>query len=368
MAPHSEETPALEASSQRCRLKIKPSDPATTNGEHGVKEPDTISRDNKSNEDGSPGLDDIEDESNGVSGDANQETTEPPEAEAKPQPVKISEEEVGATSESKDIYGKKGEDGEYDWVDKYPEDIPEAAENDETAKFAVIVRKKKSKDSRKKLEADSLIVQSPWLRSALGEILKDYPGVACEIKRLIFHAPFKPFVHRWSNFLTYMARTDLDEKTSEHLKLLHSILLEEIGAEIKEFEDYVVNGVITYGALWMIFQPGSVITAAHKGPISGFEVVDSEYIETQCGHFLQVKADCVDWNGDYFGRATEKILLPAFKGTVKICSLKAVPLALCADRDQIKLSLVDRGKKFESLGGYCYKACKWHIKSSSQQC
>lgn len=110
-------------------------------------------------------------------------------------PVKIKDEEVGLISQSKDIYrSKKDDNGEFTWVDKYPEDVPEAAENDETARYAVIVRKKKSADSRKKLEAHSLIVQSPWLKTALAEILEGYPGVTCEIKRLTFEAPFAPFV------------------------------------------------------------------------------------------------------------------------------------------------------------------------------
>lgn len=105
---------------------------------------------------------------------------------------------VGSRSEAKHIYkGASDDDGNWTWVDKYPDDVEEAAENEETATYAVVVRNQKSNDSRKKLEAHSIIVQSPHIRAALAEIMADYPGVACELTRLEFEAPFKPFVHRW---------------------------------------------------------------------------------------------------------------------------------------------------------------------------
>lgn len=105
---------------------------------------------------------------------------------------------VGSVSEAKNIYkGPVDNDGNWTWSDKYPDGVEEAAENEETAKYAVVVRNQKSNDSRKKLEAHSIIVQSPQLKAALAEIMVDYPGVSCELSRLEFEAPFKPFVHRW---------------------------------------------------------------------------------------------------------------------------------------------------------------------------
>ena len=116
------------------------------------------------------------------------------DAEEKDKPKVI----VGSVSEAKNIYkGASDDDGNWTWVDKYPDDVEEAAENEETAKFAVVVRNQKSNDSRKKLEAHSIVVQSPQIRTALTEIMAGYPGVACELTRLEFESPFEPFVHRW---------------------------------------------------------------------------------------------------------------------------------------------------------------------------
>ena len=53
----------------------------------------------------------------------------------------------GMITDVKNLYeGKPDDSGRSTWVDKYPDDIEEAAENAETAKFALLVRNKKCYD------------------------------------------------------------------------------------------------------------------------------------------------------------------------------------------------------------------------------
>jgi len=264
---------------------------------------------------------------------------------------------VGSVSETKNIYrSSKDDDGNWTWVDKYPEDVEDAAENEETETFAVLVRNIKSNDSRKKLEAHSIVVQSPWLKKALGEILAEYPGVACELKRLEFEAPFQPFVHRWTELVKYREREDLDEKTKEHLTLLYDILKYEIGESIKSFEDYVRNGVVSFKHLWMVMQPGKPVISSYKGPHSAFELMETEYMTNNCGNFLRLRCDCVDYSGKNFGRYQESIDIPEFIGTKKITGLNVYPLAFHADKEELVQKLTKRGEVFESLAGHHYKS------------
>lgn len=263
---------------------------------------------------------------------------------------------VGSITTIHNIYkSAKDKDGNWTWVDKYPEDVAEAAENDETAKFALIVRNKKAQDSRKKLEADSIIIQSPWLRAALGEIFDDYPGISCALQRLVIEAPFKPFVHRWSELLAYMSK-ELDDITREHLNLLLDVLRVELKEEIKAFEDYVQHGIITYQHLWMIFQPGSAVLSESKGPLSAFELVDTEYMETQCGKFLRLRCEVVDWSGTHFGRGSQNIDVFAFSGTREIASLRAYPFHFHENPEAVRENLIKQGQRFEELSGYHFKA------------
>jgi hypothetical protein len=269
---------------------------------------------------------------------------------------------IGSLSTVKNIYkspihkSADPEDLNWSWVDKYPEDIKKAAENEESEGFAVVRRNVMSNDSRKNLEAHSIIVQSPWLKEALAEILADYPGVACDLQRLVFMAPFEPFVHRWAEFLKYMQRAELDATTKEHLAILHDILSYEIGDNIKAFEDYVLNGVISFQHLWMIFQPGCIVLSTHGGPMSAFELYETEYMEINHCNVLRLRCDCVDYGGNAFGRHQENINIPEFLGTKWITGLNAFPFEFYEDKHAVQKSLIERGQKFENLAGYHYMA------------
>lgn len=106
----------------------------------------------------------------------------------------------------------------------------------------------------------------------------------------------------------------------------------------------------------MIFQPGCIVLAAHKGPMSAFELDQTEYMENQCGQFLQLSADCVDYSGKEFGRHTEYIKIPEFSGTKKITGLNAFPLEFHDSQEAIVAMLTKRGEVFEQLAGHHYKA------------
>ena len=108
----------------------------------------------------------------------------------------------GMISDVKNLYqGDPDNRGQSTWVAKYPDDLEEAAENSETARYALLIRNKKCYDGRKKLEIDSIVIQSPLLKEALGSILKDYPGITTGLDRLTFKPPFQPLVHRWKNLV-----------------------------------------------------------------------------------------------------------------------------------------------------------------------
>lgn len=95
-----------------------------------------------------------------------------------PQKAEEAEEvtKVGMECDLKNLYQKEDDRGRHTWTDKYPDDLDEAAENEMTARYAILVRNKKSFDSRKKLEIDSIVIQSPLLKTVLTKVLKDYPG------------------------------------------------------------------------------------------------------------------------------------------------------------------------------------------------
>ena len=84
---------------------------------------------------------------------------------------------VGIKCEVKNLYeGPVSRYGDTNWVDKYPDDLAKPAETAETACYALLVRNRRNTDNSKKLLViDSMVVQSPFLKSVLGSVLEGYP-------------------------------------------------------------------------------------------------------------------------------------------------------------------------------------------------
>ncbi|KAL8827533.1 MAG: hypothetical protein Q9170_006975, partial [Blastenia crenularia] len=256
--------------------------------------------------------------------------------------------QVGMISDVKNLYESRSADWTTTWVDKIPANWEEPVENSETARYALIIRNKKSHDGRKKLRIDSIVVQSPLLKRALRDILKDYPGICTYIDRLTFDAPFKPFVHRWANLVTAL-QDEEDPAIKAHLDLFHLIMAEELEYDLKQRDDYIANGVITLRSCWMIFQPGTVILVGGGERavrvVSGSESLDS----------FDLSCEIVDWDGTRFGVAQTSVSIFDFPGTKAITELEAYPLEYHANPAKKKKELMERGKAFARLSGYHYK-------------
>ena len=265
----------------------------------------------------------------------------------------------GSITEAKALFHKKDSDGKYQWVTEEPLDAVDAAENEETARYAFLVRKKKSYDSRKKYDIHSIIVQSPYLKSALGAILADYPGITTNLDRLVFSAPFHPFVHRWTRLADMLAKDEFKEPAArEHLQLFHDVLFEELKNAIAAKIDLVKNGVITFEYLWTIFEPQTLVYGQSDGKECVFKLNSSSTATDQRRglDFLQLDVWSVDWDGTKFGQHTTYLQNYEFAGTTPITSLQAYPLEFHPAKEQLIRKLVLRGKLFERFAGYHYKA------------
>ena len=267
----------------------------------------------------------------------------------------ISSGKVGMISDVKNLYkGKPDSRGRSTWVDQYPDDLEEAAENAETARYALLIRNKKSYDGRKKLEMDSVIMQSPLLKKALGRILHDYPGVTTSLDRLTFKAPFKSLVHGWANLVSALEE-EKDIEAKAHLDLLHRTMEEELQDDLKAREDYILNRVITWNTCWMIFEPGTIVFTADDKEDRALRLKSGSYISTQCGPAFALDCDYVDWDGEHFGLGDSCNLIHEFVGTKPITKLTAFPLKYHENLAEVKKTLTERGERFEALSGYRYK-------------
>ncbi|EXJ54392.1 hypothetical protein A1O7_09731 [Cladophialophora yegresii CBS 114405] len=290
---------------------------------------------------------------------SNSDTVEKGDQTLKDDKPKEPEVPHGSLTEAKALYGKKDSDGKYQWETEEPVDAVDAAENEKTARYAFLVRKQISYDSRKKYDIHSVIVQSPWLKKALGVVLEDYPGITTNLDRLVFRAPFHPFVHRWTRLADMLEKNEFEEEFQrEHLQLFHDVLFEELKNAIAAKTDLVKNGVITFEYLWTIFEPQTLVYSVSGGKECVFKLNSSKTLTDQRRglDFLQLDTWSVDWDGVKFGQHMTYLQDYEFTGTTPITSLHAYPLEFHPEKEQLMARLLHRGKLFESFAGYHYKA------------
>ena len=263
------------------------------------------------------------------------------------------------TSDAKNLYRTEPDKNlQWNWTDKYPEDIIEAAENEETANFAFPFRNIQSYNGRRKLNIHSIVIQNPLLRRVLRPILRGYSGITTGIERLEFEAPFRPLIHRWKRpeKAVVEASTDcghnlMESKSWEHLQLLFGVLSTELKNTIEAKHDLVSHNVITYNLIWIIFEPGGLIQACPDGHSSAFRLDSAAYKTYEGKPYFQLNCWYVDWVGDRFGRARRALSIPCFDGTTPILKLSAFPLSFDPQKAKTKSSLLNKGKTFENLRG-----------------
>lgn len=263
----------------------------------------------------------------------------------------ILENEVGMTTETKDLYR---EDPRAPWEEWAPEDIGlEAKTASATNKFALIVRREKQNGDTDEpvLALHSITINSPLLKSQLGAVFAEYQGVNTNLKHLTFNAPFHEFFYRWAEFVK--AKPSPEEVSeSAHYKLLFDIIASEITPHIDRAEDLLKNKVISFDYVWTLFQPGAEIYSRADDHDRLYLLVGSRYQE-MCGMKLfSLTCRYVETDGDSFGFTTTQLTIGDFENVKPISDLNVLPFHLHENAEKLRKKLKDRGRRFEQFRGF----------------
>lgn len=260
--------------------------------------------------------------------------------------------EPGMKCETKDFYKTKDSSA---WTHKYPDYLEEAVENDETAQLAFLKRNDNSSSTRKKFSLNSLIIQSPLLKKALGTVFSGYEGVTTDLKRLKFKKPFAPFVHRWEKFQE-VKNNETDATTKKHLELLWDTLEVQLRDTISTQKDLIANGVMTHDYLWTMFEPGCLVFQKSSDTERVLQVRSATHDHHSNKITLQTRY--VEWGGQEFGWMEEEQEIEGFEGTKKITDISIIPLSYHEDSIGVQQRCIARGSSWEGLCGYHFKSYK----------
>jgi hypothetical protein len=258
--------------------------------------------------------------------------------------------------------GKEDRKGRFQWQEEIPADIGDPVENDETAKWALLVRNVKVyNDPTRVLSIHSIVVQSPLLKKLLAGVLKGYPGVTVGLNRLEFSGMFEPLIHRWAELQDAISNLDDETEdqrtTKQHAELLQNVLTKEFKSMIDTSQDMRSKRVMTYEHLWTLFQPGATVFTRQDGQETAMTLLESRYGQDPKGvPCFWLTCKYVDWDGAKFGTVKINLSISVYTGTRAISSLRVYPLEYHQEGVAVRTRLIERGAKAEVLAGANYRA------------
>ncbi|KAI0846782.1 hypothetical protein F5Y00DRAFT_264194 [Daldinia vernicosa] len=72
----------------------------------------------------------------------------------------------------------------------------------------------------------------------------------------------------------------------------------------------------------------------------------------------KIDVEHVDWNGEECGYREYSFTIDKFDGDCRVTELNVFPISYLADEAKVRAALIERGRKFEQLRGYRFRACR----------
>ena len=255
------------------------------------------------------------------------------------------------------------------WVEQYPDNLsPSFRDEKEFKSHALIIKHKLNTKGEVEMHIHSISVRSPLLKSVLKQIFHDYPELSFssfELEQVDFQQPFWPFVHRWDEF-EKAAHQKVDIEAAKHTRLLYTLVRKELERDMSRYQDLIDHGLIDFDHLWALFRPGELILDAsqHGFGLCAYRFTIGHYVTMFGSPVFVLDSQYVDWNGKCFGIAKCEKTIGHFKGTRSITELALYPMEFHPSPDQLRTTLVQRGRKFEALQGCKYKTYKGTVWTS----
>ncbi|KAM0421225.1 hypothetical protein ACHAPT_010945 [Fusarium lateritium] len=193
------------------------------------------------------------------------------------------------------------------------------------------------------------------MRALLQTALANYQDLDLEVANWTFSPPFMPIVHRWDK-LCSLCEDSATEEATELIEFLRPIL----APQVDSLANTRKTGTIKFGDLWQIFAP-------HEFAVTGFYDVEAvcrvakyELVEPpdpMNPPYWTVELEYLDWNGHRCGYATTTVVINWFAGYRRVALLPAYPLSFHSDAPGMRQQITARGRVFESLRGYHFRAC-----------
>lgn len=126
---------------------------------------------------------------------------------------------------------------------------------------------------------------------------------------------------------------------------------EEHKTTFADLQSLTKHESITFSLLWTLFRHGTLVFNRHEFTEQDriLRVTRFEIMRTNEGIFGVIHCHVITHDGEHFGIADERLLIPSFDGERKIQSLPVFPISYHSDGSNIRKLAAKLGQKFASL-------------------
>lgn len=198
------------------------------------------------------------------------------------------------------------------------------------------------------LERTELLIQSPYLVSALQEVIIEYPGVNIQSRAIvmrdlpecIFH--YRTELQRYGTLLVDLA-------PRRHLGLLFQHSFNVLKPHLDRYYSSMVFSDppgLNFHDLWMAFRPGDLLCENNCGEINAMRLVSMQKSSKQQWLLTTLIASS---DGSNFGYEQVHCEIQHYDGYMSLDQLPIFPLKYHSFSEELRAKLEQRGHKYVSL-------------------
>lgn len=171
----------------------------------------------------------------------------------------------------------------------------------------------------------------------------------------VFNQPFHMFVGRWVQLSQYEAHSSglMGDFKAAWVALINAMtpIVQSTLDSIEQIKD---TGLVLWKDLPLIFPPGKLIIIEELGVVQSVaRVLETRTTPASLG----LDYEYIDWDGETRGFNVKTLSIPCYGGhkKVRLSDLKAMPLEFCPTEEELRATLIARGRRWGSLNGVEYK-------------
>jgi hypothetical protein len=226
-------------------------------------------------------------------------------------------------------------------------------EENSSRRAAVVL--KRFYDTSDELTCTELHIQSPHIKKALREVVKEYPGLNLNSPTIVLRDIPKCLFHFRKEIADY-ARSIHDPAVVDHINLIQTYAYQQMVDPMWSYMLHMEIGGpepgLDFPNLWMAFRPGDLIFTKTGGVP---RILRFRFMGKTSSEWI-VNATYIESDGKNFGHREHAITIKSYGDYLPLTQLVVYPLDHHKDKRSIMQTLYERGLKFTALQGICYRS------------